>query len=152
MSSPSKLRQFLGLFLPLYLPAFLYAVSNSLLVPILPKYAEGFQVNYTLIGVLLAGNAIGMLISDLPSGIVMRHLGQKRSMIIGLVLAGVSSSLLFWAPTIAWAIFFRLVAGMGNSLHTVSRQFYLAEMTSVGQRGRVIAGGPFQACQDKTQA
>ena len=146
MSSPSKLRQFLGLFLPLYLPAFLYAVSNSLLVPILPKYAEGFQVNYTLIGVLLAGNAIGMLISDLPSGIVMRHLGQKRSMIIGLVLAGVSSSLLFWAPTIAWAIFFRLIAGMGNSLHTVSRQFYLAEMTSVGQRGRVIStfGGTFR--------
>lgn len=146
MNSTSKLREFLGLFLPLYLPAFLFAFSYSLLVPILPKYAEGFQVSYTLIGVLLAGDSIGMLLSDLPSGIVMRRLGQKRSMIIGLVLAGASTTMLYWAPTIAWAIAFRMIAGMGNSLYTVSRHFYLTEMTPVGARGRVIStfGGVFR--------
>jgi MFS family permease len=146
MNSSSKLREFLTLFLPLYLPAFLFAFSYSLLVPILPKYAEGFQVSYTLIGVLLAGDSIGMLLSDLPSGVVMRRLGQKRSMIIGLILAGASTSMLFWAPTIAWAIAFRMVAGMGNSLYTVSRHFYLTEMTPVRSRGRVIStfGGVFR--------
>ena len=142
----SKLREFLALFLPLYLPGLLMAFSNSLLLPILPKYAEGFQVSYTLIGVLLAGNAIGMLIGDLPSGVMMRHLGQKRSMIIGLILAGASTSLLFWAPTIAWAIALRVAAGMGNALYSVSRHFYLTEMTPVRDRGRVIStfGGVFR--------
>ena len=142
----SKLREFLALFLPLYLPGLLMAFCNSLLLPILPKYAEGFQVSYTLIGVLLAGNAIGMLLGDLPSGVIMRHLGQKRAMIIGLVLAGVSTSLLFWAPTIAWAIALRVAAGMGNALYSVSRHFYLTEMTPVRDRGRVIStfGGVFR--------
>jgi len=144
--SSSKLREFLSLFLPLYLPAFLFAFSYSLLVPILPKYAEGFNVSYTLIGVLLAGDSIGMLLSDLPSGILMRRLGQKRSMIIGLILAGASTTMLFWAPTIAWAIAFRMIAGMGNSLYTVSRHFFLTEMTPVQERGRVIStfGGIFR--------
>ena len=132
--SSSKLREFLSLFLPLYLPAFLFAFSYSLLVPILPKYAEGFNVSYTLIGVLLAGDSIGMLLSDLPSGILMRRLGQKRSMIIGLILAGASTTMLFWAPTIAWAIAFRMIAGMGNSLYTVSRHFFLTEMTPVQEQ------------------
>lgn len=146
MQPSSKLREFLALFLPLYLPAFLFSFSYSLLIPILPKYAEGFQVSYTLIGVLLAGDSIGMLVSDLPSGIILRRLGQKRSMIVGLILAGISTSLLFWAPSIVWAIGLRMLAGAGNSLYTVSRHFYLTEMTPVNARGRVIStfGGVFR--------
>lgn len=146
MAQPSKLREFINLFLPLHLPAFLFSFSYSLLIPIMPKYAEGFNVSYTLIGVLLAADSIGMLAGDLPAGILMRRLGQKKSMILGLILSGISTAMLFWAPTIAWAVLFRMIAGLGNSLYTVSRLFYLTEMTPSNTRGRIIStfGGVFR--------
>lgn len=146
MNSPSKRREFINLFLPLYLPAFLFAFSYSLLVPVLPKYAEGFQVSFSLIGLLLAGDSVGTLLGDLPAGMLVRRLGQKNSMMLGLVLAGSSTSLLFWAPTIAWAVLFRVVAGLGSSLFGVSRLFYLTEVVPQGNRGRILStfGGVFR--------
>ena len=145
-SSPSKSREFLNLFLPLYLPAFLFSFSYSLLIPVLPKYAEGFQVSFSLIGLLLAGDSVGMLVGDLPAGMLMRRLGQKKSMMLGLVLAGASTSLLFWAPDVAWAVLLRFAAGLGSSLFTVSRHFYLTEMTPPNNRGRILStfGGVFR--------
>jgi MFS family permease len=146
MNTPSKRREFLNLFLPLYLPAFLFSFSYSLLVPVLPKYAEEFQVSFSLVGLLLAGDSIGTLLGDLPAGMLVRRLGQKNSMMLGLILAGASTSFLFWAPSIGWAVLFRVIAGLGSSLFAVSRLFFLTEMSPTGSRGRLLStfGGVFR--------
>ncbi len=63
-----------------------------------------------------------------------------------MILAGGSTSLLFWAPTIAWAVAFRMIAGLGSAFFSVSRHFYLTEMTPLNNRGRILStfGGIFR--------
>jgi MFS family permease len=146
MQNSTQSRRTLRLFLPLYLPSFLFSFSSSLLIPVLPLYAQGFHVSYGLVGVILAGDAIGMLIGDVPAGMFLRRLGQKGSMVIGLVLSGFSTAGLFWASSILAVLVLRILAGMGASLFNVSRHYFLTEMAPPADRGRVtsIFGGAFR--------
>lgn len=139
MAQPTSLRQNLSLFLPLYLPGLLFSFSYSLLIPVLPLYAQSFGVSYGLVGLVLAGDSIGMLIGDLPAGILMRRWGQKSTMIIGLILSGVSTTAIFWAPSILMIVLMRMLAGMGSSLFSVSRHYFLTETTPPASRGRIIS-------------
>ncbi len=142
----SPRRETLDLFLLLYLPAFLFALSDSLLLPVLPLFAQGFGISYSLVGLVLAGESIGMLAGDLPAGMLMRRLGQKNSMLLGLLLSGLSTALLFFAPSIAAVLLLRVASGLGVALFGVSRHFFLTEMAPVAARGRVtsIFGGLFR--------
>ena len=54
------------LILPVYLPSFIGAICNGLLIPILPLYILSFDVSYGVVGLFLASNGIGMLVSDIP--------------------------------------------------------------------------------------
>lgn len=146
MTANSSRRQILNLFFPIYLPAFLFAFSQSLLLPVLPLYAQSFNIPYSLVGLVLAGDALGMIAGDLPAGMLMRRIGQKRAMSAGLLLTGVSTAGLFLAPNVAWVVALRAVAGVGVSLFAVSRHYFLTEMAPPASRGRIIAlfGGLFR--------
>jgi MFS family permease len=146
MTAPSSRRQIINLFFPIYLPAFLFAFSQSLLLPVLPLYAQSFDIPYSLVGLVLAGDALGMIAADLPAGMLMRRIGQKRAMSTGLVLTGLSTAGLFLAPTIAWVVALRAIAGVGVSLFAVSRHYFLTEMAPPASRGRIISlfGGLFR--------
>lgn len=142
----ARLRRSLGLFLPLYFPAFLFSFSQSLLVPVLPLYAQTLDSNLAVVGVVLAAETIGMVLADLPSGMILRRIGQKGSMILGLALNGLSTTLIFFTSAIPAMFILRMIAGVGTSLFSVSRHYYLAEMAPPLQRGRIssLFGGFFR--------
>ncbi|MCJ7626278.1 MAG: MFS transporter [Anaerolineaceae bacterium] len=146
MRNSSILRTVLPLILPLYLPSLIFSLSQSMLIPVLPLYVKSFEVSYGLIGLVLAGESIGMLIGDIPSGIIMRHLGEKRIILLGIGLVAISTSALFKAQTIPEAFFYRLVAGLGTSFYSVARHTIIADLVPTVNRGRAIAffGGVFR--------
>ncbi len=146
MPADATPRETASLFLPLYLPAFLFSLSSSLLIPVLPLFAQGFKVSYGLIGLVLAGESIGMLCGDLPAGMLMRRLGQKNAMLAGLVLSGASTALLFFAGSVAAVLLLRVISGLGVALFSVSRHYFMTEMAPLASRGRVISifGGLFR--------
>jgi MFS family permease len=146
MTIKNSRREILSLFFPLYLPAFLFSFSQSLLLPVLPLYAQSFDIPYELVGLVLAGDAIGMILGDLPAGMLMRRIGQKRAMTAGLTLAGLSTAGLFFASSIVWVVLLRAVTGVGVSLFSVSRHYFLTEMAPPATRGRIISlfGGLFR--------
>jgi MFS family permease len=80
-----------------------------------------------------------MLITDIPSGMIMRWLGQRRAMIVGLGLVVLSSLALFWARAIPEALIYRIISGVGFSVFGVSRHTYIAENAVIGVRGRAVA-------------
>jgi MFS family permease len=139
-------REIFDLILPLYLPSFLFSFSHSLLSPVMPLYALEFNVSYGVVGLVLASEAIGMLLFDLPAGMLLRRLGQKTSMMVGLVFVGGSTAGLFWASSISMVVACRIVAGFGAAMFVVSRHFYVTEMVTPERRGRVISlfGGFFR--------
>jgi len=127
------------LILPFYLPAVFIAFSTGLLVPVLPLYAGDFQVSYALVGLVLAGEALGMLLGDIPAGMLVRRLGLKGAMSLGLGCIALSTGALFWAGSIPEVVAYRLIAGFGFSLYSVSRHAYIAGTVRAGIRGRTIA-------------
>lgn len=147
MPKSTVTRQVFQLLLPLYIPAFLFAFSHSLLIPILPLFAQGFDVPYAVVGLVLSADAVGAMLGDIPAGMLMRRMGQKTSMITGLVVTGISTALLFVAPSVPAVILLRIFSGMGGALFNVSRHFFLTEMTPIEIRGRLISlfGGVFRA-------
>ncbi|MBN1401000.1 MAG: MFS transporter [Anaerolineae bacterium] len=127
------------LILPFYLPSLILSVSWGLLTPVLPLYAKELNASYALVGLVLAGEAIGMLLGDVPAGVLMRRFGQKETMLIGSALAALATAALFLAGGVPAAVVLRIIAGFGRALFTVSRHAYVAGVASVGRRGRAIA-------------
>jgi MFS family permease len=141
MSIPNAPRSVLRypLILAFYLPSVILAFSSGLLAPILPLYAKSFEVSYGLIGLMLAGDKLGMLIGDVPAGVLSRRLGQKRAMLLGAGCTALSTIALVWASSIPEVVVYRVLAGFGAALLTVARHAYVAENVTVASRGRAIA-------------
>jgi MFS family permease len=127
------------LVLPFYLPSLILSLSWGLLVPVLPLFAKDLDASYRAIGGVLAGEAIGMLLGDVPAGLLLRRLGQKRTMLLGTALAAAATTALFWAPSVPVAVALRVVSGLGRAVFGVSRHAFVSTAAKTGARGRAIA-------------
>jgi len=128
-----------ALILAFYLPALMATLGQGLLVPILPLYAADFEIGYLLIGLVLAGEGLGTLIADVPTGLLQRRFGNKQVMMMGLLLKSVTILLLFAAPTIWAVLLLRIFAGFGRSMFTVSAHVYVTNNVALEQRGKAIS-------------
>ncbi len=127
------------LVLPFYLPSLAIHLGHGLLSPVLPLYAESFGVSYAWVGAATSAEALGMLLTDLPCGLLLRRLGQKRAMLAGLVLLIVTRIAMSWAGSIYEVFGYRLFSGFGMALFSVARHDYISEHASVATRGRAMA-------------
>lgn len=134
------------LVLSLYVPAFLFWFANSLILPVLPLYAGEFSISYGLIGLLLAGDGIGMLLGDIPGGLLLRRFGGRRVMIGGIAGAALATVALFWAHSIPEALLYRIISGFCVAGYSVARHDYISSSVTVGTRGRAISllGGMYR--------
>ena len=128
-----------ALILAFYLPALMVTLGYGLLVPILPLYAADFEISYVLIGLVLAGEGIGTLIADVPTGMIQRRFGDKQVMMMGVLIKAVSLGLLFSASSIWVVLLLRLITGFGRSMYTVSAHVYITNHVDLGQRGKAIS-------------
>ncbi len=128
-----------ALILSFYLPALMVTLGQGLLVPILPLFAVDFDISYGLIGLVLAGEGIGTLIADVPTGMIQRRFGNKQVMMIGILVKALSVFLLFFAPSIWFVLLLRLISGFGRSMYTVSAHVYVTNQVGLAQRGKAIS-------------
>jgi MFS family permease len=127
------------LILPLYLPALLTAFTEGVANPTLPLYARELGAAYAAVGLILAGRPLGMLLAALPGGMILRTVGQKRSMIGGLIATSLAYLAMFTANGVATALLYQLVAGIGIAIYGIARHSYIATHVSVTTRGRAVA-------------
>ena len=128
-----------ALILSFYLPALMVTLGQGLLVPILPLFAVDFDISYGLIGLVLAGEGIGTLIADVPTGMIQRRFGNKQVMMMGILVKALSVFLLFFAPSVWFVFLLRLIAGFGRSMYTVSAHVYVTNQVGLAQRGKAIS-------------
>jgi MFS family permease len=125
--------------LSVYLPTLIISFCNGLLLPVMPLYARSFGVSYSLVGLALAAEGIGTLISDLPAGVLLRRIGRKPAMLIGVSCVALSALAMTWARTLPELVAYRLLAGAGDAMWGLSRHAYIADVTQVRERGRAIS-------------
>ena len=128
-----------ALVLSFYLPALMVTLGQGLLVPILPLFVADFGISYGLIGLVLAGEGIGTLIADVPTGMIQRRFGNKQVMMMGLLVKSLSVILLFFAPSIWFVLLLRLIAGFGRSMYSISAHVYVTDNVGLDQRGKAIS-------------
>jgi MFS family permease len=115
------------------------AFGRGMLVPILPLYAASFDASYGLVGLVIASQGPGMIIGDIPAGVLMSRMGQRRAMLVGVGMLALMALAMSWAHSLTELIFYGLLAGFGTALWNISRHAYLANAAPADRRGRAIA-------------
>jgi MFS family permease len=105
----------------------------------MPVFASQLTPSYRLVGLVLAGEALGMIAADLPSGLILHRLGQRRAMLIGLGASALATAALFLAGNIPAVLLLRLFSGAGQALFAVARQAFISERLPVAGRGQSVA-------------
>jgi MFS family permease len=110
-----------------------------MVTPSLTLYAkEGFSDNGFIIGAIVAGYAIGRVITDIPSGFLTDRIGISKTMKIGLGIQIVSSIFAGIAPNY-WILFLmRVTEGIGSSIYVNAAVTYVLLSNQSSRRGTVM--------------
>ena len=125
--------------LNLSLVTLLVLLGLSMVSPILPTYAESFQVSYTLVGFVISSFAIARMVLDMPAGILSRRFDKKKIMILGLVLISTSSVLAGMAPNYITLIIARMIEGAGSALYVTTATVFLIQISGEEKRGQYMS-------------
>ncbi len=122
--------------LNLSLVTFLILLGLSMVSPILPTYAESFQVSYTLVGFVVSSFAVTRMILDMPTGLLSRRVEKRRIMITGLILLSTSSVIAGLAPNYITLVIARMIEGAGSALYVTTATVFLAQISGEEKRGQ----------------
>jgi len=125
--------------LSIYVPTLILAFAAGLLIPVLPLYAASFGVSYSLVGLVLASGGIGLLVGDVPAGVLLAKFDRRRSMLLGIGCRGLAMLAMSRAQVFPELVIYGFIAGVGSALWNISLHAYLTDATPLNQRGRAIA-------------
>lgn len=108
------------------------------LTPLLPEYAERFDLSKTGAGVLAGSYAAGALVGALPSAWLAVRLGSRRTLFAGLVLDAVSTAAFAFGDTIVVLDVARFATGLGSACTWAGGMGWLIATTSPTRRGVTI--------------
>jgi MFS family permease len=128
----------------------LLSAGQGILVPTLPLFAQDrFDVNFSLVSLVVAAAGLGTLISDVPAGMVIERWGRKPAMIVGTLAAAIATMLMGISgpltavigifPAYVALVLLRLVAGGGSAMWNISRMAYIADVVPLADRGRALS-------------
>ncbi|MBW6455213.1 MAG: MFS transporter [Trueperaceae bacterium] len=122
-----------------FVPTVVLAFAEGLLVPVLPLFVASLGVPFWWVGLVLAGEAIGMLVGDLPAGALLRRVDRKTAMLLGIALLGVAALGAAFVDAVVAIFALRVLAGLGAALWGISRHAFLTDAVPLHRRGRMIA-------------
>jgi MFS family permease len=127
------------LLLPVLLPTLFSFTSIRAALVLLPLYVLDRGYDPTLAAFVISIRGVGMLCMDVPAGLFVAKLGDKKGMILGHVTA--AASLILFASTDNQGIFIlsALLSGASFAAMMVARLSYIGIICEPHERGRVIA-------------
>jgi MFS family permease len=127
------------LLMPVYVPTFLNSTSQMALLILLPLYALDAGYGPAFAATIVGLRGVGILLFDIPAGVLVARFGEKVILLTGLALILVGNVLLA-AETHPWLLMFAaLLLGAGISAWMIGRQSYIADTCAPKEVGRAIA-------------
>ncbi|MBA2360976.1 MAG: MFS transporter, partial [Actinobacteria bacterium] len=108
------------------------------LTPLLPEYADEFDLSKTGAGVLSAAYPAGALLGGIPGGMAVARFGPRPVAIAGLLVIALSTFAFAVADSVVAADLARLVQGTGSAAAWTSGFTWLVARTPSDQRGQTI--------------
>jgi MFS family permease len=118
---------------------FIIMVGFGILSPILPLYARSFGVGLDSVGVLVAAFSVTRLAIDPFTGVIIRRLGERRAVVLGAIVVGVTTALAAVAPTFTLLVLFRGAGGAGSAIFFTGLLSYMLRTIPGDRIGRVMS-------------
>jgi DHA1 family multidrug resistance protein-like MFS transporter len=134
-----QMRRQLFVILNLALVSGFVIVGLSIISPVLPRYAQSFNIPVELIGWSVTAFAGARLVMDIPAGVLADRFGRKRNMIFGLILVVLSSIAAGEAQSYAWLLLARVAEGLGSAFYVTSATTWVAQVSAGEYRGRYMS-------------
>ena len=127
------------LLIPIYLPSFLLAVSQQALLILLPLYVLALGGGAAIAAVVVGLRGLGMLLFDVPAGLLVSRFGDKPSMLGGLICMTVTGMALALVDNLWLLTPFVILYGVGTSAWMLGRLSYMTDALEIAERGRALA-------------
>jgi MFS family permease len=108
------------------------------LTPLLPDYADDFDLSKAGAGLLSAAYPAGALVGGIPSGIAAARIGARPTAVAGLVVIAVSTFVFATADSIWLLDVSRFVQGVGSAFAWTAGLTWLVSETPAARRGQTI--------------
>ena len=125
--------------IPLMASTAITMAGQGIISPILPLYAETFQVNVALVGMAVSGFGLARLLLNIPSGLAAGAFGRRPIMLAGAVVFAVANLFAGMAGDIWSLIFWRFVSGAGSAAFQTVGHVVVADLSTPENRGRLMA-------------
>ncbi len=122
-----------------YLPTLLFGLGVGAIVPIIPVVAADLGAGLALAGLIAAMPLVGHLIGDIPSGMVVARIGERRAMIAAAAIAAIGMGGALLAPTPLLLGAALLVAGIAEAAFGLARHAFLTSAVPFHQRARALS-------------
>jgi MFS family permease len=129
-----------------FLPAFLFAVGEGAIIPIIPLVAGDLGASLAIAGFLAAVLMLGELAGDIPSGWLVSRIGERPAMIGAAFASIVGLIICVMAPTPLVLGFGVLIIGMATAVFALARHAFMTSFVPIRYRARALStlGGVFR--------
>ena len=117
--------------------AFVIAVGFGLISPVLPQFAQSFDVTVAAATVIVSAFAFFRLLFAPAGGALVTRLGERPVYLVGLIIVALSTGASAFAQSYWQLLIFRSLGGIGSTMFTVSAMALLVRMAPPTIRGRV---------------
>ncbi|HEX5466511.1 MAG TPA: MFS transporter [Candidatus Limnocylindrales bacterium] len=118
---------------------FFAIAATNLLTPLLPNIKDDFGISIAAAGLVVSTYGLARLITDLPSGVALERIGERRVAYGAATLLLVGSLIGASSPTVEWLIVARIASGIGSGLMTAVTLTGLSWTAGARNRGAVMS-------------
>lgn len=108
------------------------------ITPLLPDYADRFDLSKTAAGVLAGAYAAGTLLGAIPGGLFAARVGARRAVLVGVALMSVASVGFAFGESILLLDVTRFVQGVGAAFSFAGGFGWLLAQAPTANRGAMI--------------
>lgn len=117
---------------------FVDALLFTALTPLVPAYAEEFDLSKAGVGLLVGAYGAGALLGGIPGGLAAARFGPKRAVVAGLLLLSVACLAFALADTVLGLGAARFVQGIASTATWAGALAWISVSTPRERRGEVI--------------
>jgi MFS family permease len=111
----------------------------GLVSPVLPLYAESFNVSYSVVGILISVFPTMRLFTNLPGGILGSRYGERMVCAVGAGIVACGGWVSGSAPTFSWLIAGQALQGLGSSLYVTNSMSFIVSVTPNERMGKTMS-------------
>ena len=124
--------------LPIFLIVVVDVLGLTIMLPLLPFYAEHFGASPVVVGLLISTYALCQLVAGPVLGQISDHLGRKPVLTVSQLGTFAGFLVLAWAPNLALVFLARIIDGLTAGNLSIA-QAYIADVTAPKDRARAFA-------------